>query len=166
MSPQRQLDFDKHKVSYYGEDVTSAGCDGGFILTSYRELAWEHGTLENQCQPFTGRQQSKCNNDCTTTAANSQVYKKWSNGTNFYRPINFWVYDYDADVDYRSVGKANKEYNSNSNAQYVWPLVKPSHIEDVFKEIIYNCGPSSVTFYACDSLSYYYSGSVENIYMH
>lgn len=52
----------------------------------------------------------KCTNKCTTTTANSKVYKKWSNETNYFRPINFWVFDYDADIDYKSVGKKRPPY--------------------------------------------------------
>ncbi|KAA6363356.1 MAG: hypothetical protein EZS28_041117, partial [Streblomastix strix] len=161
MSPQYQLDCDKRNISYYGMDVTQAGCEGGLILTSYRELAWEIGTLENQCQPFTGGQHSKCTNKCDSTAANAKNYKKWDNEANYYRPINFWLFDYDADVDYRSAGKANKAHNQNDD--YYWPLVKTSQLADVFKEIIYNCGPSSVAFKSCDSFQEYKSGSGNNI---
>ncbi|KAA6393594.1 MAG: hypothetical protein EZS28_010879 [Streblomastix strix] len=143
MSPQHQLDCDKRRISYFGEDVTQAGCNGGLILTSFRELALELGSLEDQCQPFIG------------------IYKKWSNETNYFRPINFWVFDYDADIDYKSVGKKRPPYYQN--AQYVWPLVRPSHITDAFKEIIYNCGPSSVSFQSCHSFQQYRSGSGENI---
>ncbi|KAA6392237.1 MAG: hypothetical protein EZS28_012237 [Streblomastix strix] len=166
MSAQHELDCDTNTALYYGEEVTNEGCDGGFILTSYREIAWTLGAYEEQCQPFVGYQKKECSKQCGFIfKKDGTKHIKWQNGSNIFRPLDFWVYDYVADIDYPHSGQKRPPIEDEYHG-YQLPLVTTEQVTDVFKEIIYTCGPSSATFTSCKSLQRYNmrSGQSINIY--
>ncbi|KAA6377751.1 MAG: hypothetical protein EZS28_026723 [Streblomastix strix] len=164
MSVQHQLDCDRRRLFYYGVKAQNNGCNGGNSFTSFREIALNLGTVTEECYPKSGNnRQQKCSSVNKKTLQDCRVYKTWDNGTNFFRPITFDIYDYDVNIDYQSLSKIRK----NQHLTKQTPLVTAEDISYAFKEIIYNCGPAVVSMDVCDSFDHYSSVEEEgyiNIY--